>query len=93
MIGLINLITGLLDSIFNFKSVRMINLSSIIRIYRKFLSHILRDFTKAHSTQLAFFKLLQSCQKELDNGGFVETILLDLPKAYDCIPHELLRAK
>ena len=58
-----------------------------------FLSHILRDFTKAHSTQPALFKLLQSCQKELYNGDFVETILMDLPKAYDCIPHELLRAK
>ena len=57
------------------------------------LSHILRDFTKAHSTQLALFKLLQSCQKELYNGGFVEIILMDLSKAYDCIPHELLRAK
>ena len=58
-----------------------------------FLSHILCGFRKAHSTQHALFKLFQSWQKELDNGGFVGTILMDLSKAYDCIQHELLTAK
>ena len=58
-----------------------------------FLSHILCGFRKAHSTQHALFKLFQSWQKELDNGGFVGTIRMDLSKAYDCIPHELLIAK
>ena len=58
-----------------------------------FLSHILCGFKKAHSTQHVLFKLFQSWQKELDNGGFVGTILMDLSKAYDCIPHELPIAK
>ena len=58
-----------------------------------FLNHILCGFRKAHSTQHALFKLFQSWQKELDKGGFVGTILMDLSKAYDCIPHELLIAK
>ena len=58
-----------------------------------FLSHILCDFRKADSTQHTLFKLLQSWQKELDNRGFVGTILKDLSKAYDCIPYELLIAK
>ena len=56
-------------------------------------SHILCGFRKAHSTQNALFKLFQSWQKELDNGGFEGTILMELSKAYDCIPHELLIAK
>ena len=58
-----------------------------------FLSHISCGFRRAHSTQHALFKLLQSWQKELDNGGFVSIILIDLSKAYDSIPHELLIAK
>ena len=58
-----------------------------------FLSHILCGFRKVHSTQHALFKLFQSWQKELDNGGFVGIILMDLSKAYDCIPHALLIAK
>ena len=47
-----------------------------------FLNHILCGFRKAHSTQHALFKLLQSWQKELDNGGFVGTILMDLSEAW-----------
>ena len=57
------------------------------------LNHILYGFRKAHSTKHALFKLIQFWQKELDNGGFVGIILMDLSKAYDFIPHELLIAK
>ena len=47
-------------------------------------------FRKGHSTQHALFKLLQAWQEELDKGGFVGTILMDLSKAYDCLPHDLV---
>ena len=58
------------------------------------MSSILFGFgNKAHNTQHALFKLLHSWQKELDQKGFVGTILMDLSKAYDCIPHDLLIAK
>ena len=58
-----------------------------------FLNNILCGFRKAHRTQHALFKLLQSWQQVIDNGGFIGTILMDLSKAYDCIPHNLLIAK
>ena len=58
-----------------------------------FLNEVLCGFRKAQSTQHALFKLLQSWQKSLDCRGFVGKILIDLSKAYDCIPHELLIAK
>ena len=53
------------------------------------LKELLCGFRKPHSTQHALFKLLQAWQKELDNSGFIGTIL----KAYDCLPHDLLIAK
>ena len=58
-----------------------------------FLSQILCGFRKAHNTQHALFRFLQSWQRELDESGYVGTILMDLSKAYDCIPHQLLIAK
>ena len=58
-----------------------------------FLSHILCGFRKAHSTQRALFRLIQSWQKELDQSGFVGTILMDLFKTFDCLPHDLMVAK
>ena len=59
----------------------------------KYLNSILCGFRKAHSTQHALFKLLQAWQEELDKGGFVGTILMDLSKAYDCLSHRKQRTK
>ena len=58
-----------------------------------FLSELLCGFRKAHSTQHALFRLIQKWQAELDSGGYVGTILMDLSKAYDCLSHDLLIAK
>ena len=57
-----------------------------------FLNNMLCSFQKVHNRQNALLKLLQSWQQDLDNGGFIGTILMDLSKAYDCIPHSLLIA-
>ena len=58
-----------------------------------FLNKLLCGFKKAHSTQHDLFKLLQQCQKELDNSALVGTILMDLSKACGCLPHDLIIAK
>ena len=49
-----------------------------------FLNELLCVFRKAHSTQHALFELLQGWQKEVDNSGFIGTIVMHLSKAYDC---------
>ena len=57
---------------------------------QKFVNKILCELRKAHSTQHALFRLLPAWQKELDNSGNVGTILMDLSKAYDYIPINLM---
>ena len=62
-------------------------------ILNAFFNVILCGFRKAQSTQHVLFKLLALWRKPLDKRGFVGTILMDLSKAYDCLPHDLLLAK
>ena len=73
-----------------FEKVMYIQLYDYIE---NFLNQLLFGFRKAHSTQHALFRLIQSCQKELDESGFVGTILMDLSKVYDCSPHDLMVVK
>ena len=56
-------------------------------------SKYLCGFRKGHSTQHALFRLLTSWQNSLDKGEIIGTVLMDLSKAYDCLPHDLLIAK
>ena len=59
----------------------------------KYLSTLLCAFRKAHFTQHALLKLLQAWQEELDKFGFASAILMDLSKAYECLPHDFLVAQ
>ena len=63
------------------------------RHFATILSHLLSGFRQGYSTQHALFRAIKSWKKCLDTKGIVGTILMDLSKAYDCIPHDLLIAK
>ena len=56
-------------------------------------SGLLCGFRKGRSTQHALLRLLNHWQKALDDSNIVGTVLMDLSKAYDCLPHDLLIAK
>ena len=54
-----------------------------------FLSQLLCGFRKVISPILTFTKR----SKELDSRGFIGAILMNLPKAYYCLRHDLLMVK
>ena len=87
----------------NYRPISLLPLIS--KIFEKFLYQQIEDFSnkilspklcgfrKGHSTQHVLLNLLKNWQKCLDKSGVVGTVLMDLSKAYDCLPHDLVLAK
>ena len=65
----------------------------ILSHFQDKLSPLLCGFRSKHSTQHALFRLIQKWQSCLDKSGKIGTILMDLSKAFDTLPHDLLLAK
>ena len=59
----------------------------------KNLSIFIAAYRTAYSTQHALIKLLEEWKSKLDNNFIVGSVLMDLSKAFDCIPQDLIIAK
>ena len=68
-------------------------LKQFLPFIEKRLSAILCAFKKGHSTQHALFRVVEMIRRCIDKGGITGMVLMDLSKAYDCLPHDLLMAK
>ena len=58
-----------------------------------FLSIFASAYRKMYGTQHVLIRLLEEWREQIDHNKIVETVLLDLSKEFDCIPHDLLIAK
>ena len=59
----------------------------------KLLSDRQHAFWKRHSCETQFITVINNWAKILDDGGQVDTFILDFEKAFDTPPHELLKCK
>ena len=66
---------------------------SLIPYINKCLSEFVAAYRKSYSSSHVLIRLVENWKKELDNKKCVGVILMDLSKAFDCIPQKLLIAK
>ena len=59
----------------------------------KLLSERQHAFRKRYSCETQLTTVIKDWAKILDNGGQVDTFILDFEKAFDTPPHELLKSK
>ena len=58
-------------------------------IFNKYLA----AFRKGYGCQSTLLRLLEDWKRDLDNHRYVGAILMDLSKAFDCLPHGLIIEK
>ena len=60
---------------------------------KSILSPLLCGFREGYSTQHALLRLVEDLKAALDEKLIAGTVMMDLSKAFDCLPHDLLIAK
>ena len=88
------------DKIENYRPVSILNgfskvyekylLNSLSNEIEKILSNFIAAYRKTYSSSHVLIRLIENWKKHLDNKKIVGAVLMDLPKAFDCIPHDLL---
>lgn len=87
----------------NYRPVSILPVPS--KIYEKVLSEQLSNyfesifddylcaFRKRHGCQTTLMRLLEDWKEALDSNHYVAAVLMDLSKAFDCLPHDILLCK
>ena len=75
------------------KIIERYNLNSMFEHVNTILSKHITAYRKGHICQHVLLKLTEEWRKYIDQNKIVGGLLMDLSKAFDCLPHELLIAK
>ena len=75
------------------KILERYNLNSMLEYTNKILSKHISAYRKGYNCQHVLLKLTEDWRKYMDENKIIGGLLMDLSKAFDCLPHELLIAK
>ena len=67
--------------------------NQLLEFYNDVLSPKISAYRKNYSCQYSLLRLCENLRKALDEGKSAGLLLMDLSKAFDCLPHDLLAAK
>ena len=65
----------------------------LVHYFNRYFSKFLSAYTKGYSCESVLLHLLEEWKGALDKNSVVGTVIMDLSKAFDLIPHDLLLAK
>ena len=68
-------------------------ISQLSVYFENIFSPYVSGFRKQHSCETVLCRMTENIKKDLDQGKIVCAVLLDLSKAFDCLPHKLLVSK
>ena len=71
----------------------MVIKKQIVPVLESIFSPYLSAYREIYSTQDVLIRLIEQWKTKLDNNCVVGGVLMDLSKAFDCIPHDLIIAK
>ena len=61
--------------------------------FDKVFNSYLCAFRRGHGCQTTLLRLDEDWRSALDNNQYIAAVLMDLSKASDCLPHEILLEK
>ena len=75
------------------KSLRKHTKNTTVEIMNNLFSPFISAYRESHNIQHVLIRFIEEWKKNLYNSYFIGTVLMDLSKAFDCIPHDLAIVK